>query len=48
MDLFEVMDSGRLEPLTNLLAHTNKIGSSYGDLVLMRKMSEEFALEPAQ
>ena len=40
MDLFEVRDHGELEPLTNFLAHTNKIGSSYGDLLLMRRMSE--------
>jgi FkbM family methyltransferase len=40
MDLFEVKDRGDLQPLTNFLAHTNKIGSSYGDLVLMRRISE--------
>jgi FkbM family methyltransferase len=40
MDLFEVKHHGKLEPLTNILAHTNKIGSSYGDLVLMQRMSE--------
>lgn len=37
MDLFEVQDQGKLEPLTNFIAHTNRIGSSYGDLVLLRK-----------
>jgi hypothetical protein len=40
MDLFEVRHPGTLEPLTNILAHTDKIGSSYGDLVLMQRMSE--------
>jgi len=40
MDLFAVNDRGKLEPLTNLPAHTNKIGSSYGDLVLTRRVSE--------
>jgi FkbM family methyltransferase len=39
MDLFEVKQQGQLEPLTNMLAHTSKIGSSYGDLVLMQRMS---------
>jgi FkbM family methyltransferase len=38
MDLFEVKQQGQLEPLTNVRAHTSKIGSSYGDLVLMRRM----------
>jgi FkbM family methyltransferase len=47
MDLFEVKDRGNLEPITNFFAHTKKIGSSYGDLVLMRRMSEEYALEHA-
>jgi len=47
MDLFEVKDRGNLEPLTNFAAHTNKIGSSYGDLVLMRRMSEDWPLEHA-
>ena len=47
MDLFEVRDRGHLEPLTNFVAHTNKIGSSYGDLVLLRRMSEDYALEHA-
>jgi FkbM family methyltransferase len=41
MDVFEVKDRGNLEPLTNVLAHTKKIGSSYGDLVLMRRMPEQ-------
>jgi hypothetical protein len=41
MDIFEVKDRGNLEPLTNVLAHTKKIGSSYGDLVLMRRMPEQ-------
>ena len=36
MKVFEVTDSGTLEPLTDCRAHTKKIGSSYGDLVLMR------------
>jgi FkbM family methyltransferase len=40
MDLFEVQHQGKLEPLTNILGHTNKMGSSYGDLVLMQRMSE--------
>jgi FkbM family methyltransferase len=40
MDVFEVKDRGNLEPLTDFVAHTNKIGSSYGDLVLVRRMSE--------
>jgi hypothetical protein len=40
MDLFEVKHQGELEPLTNIVAHTNKIGSSYGDLVLMQRTSE--------
>jgi len=40
MDLFEVVEDGHLEPLTNFVAHTNKVGSSYGDLVLMRRISE--------
>lgn len=48
MDLFEVQDQGNLEPLTNFLAHTNKVGSGYGDLVLMRRGSEEYALEHAR
>ena len=39
MDLFEVKHQGRLEPLTNLLALTNTLGSSYGDLVLMQRVS---------
>ena len=47
MDLFEVRHRGHLEPLTNFVAHTNKIGSSYGDLVLLRRMSEDYALEHA-
>ena len=47
MDLFEVRERGNLEPLTNFVAHTKKIGSSYGDLVLLRRMSEEYALEHA-
>jgi FkbM family methyltransferase len=47
MDLFEVKSRGDLEPLTNFLAHTKKIGSSYGDLVLMRRMSEDYALDNA-
>ena len=40
MDVFEVKDRGNLEPLTDFVAHTNKVGSSYGDLVLIRRMSE--------
>ena len=41
MDLFEVKERGTLEPLTNFPAHTAKIGSSYGDLVLVQKMFEQ-------
>jgi FkbM family methyltransferase len=37
MDLFEVDQRGSLAPLTNFVAHTNRIGSSYGDLVLVRR-----------
>jgi len=40
MDLFEVKHEGRLEPVTNIVAHTNTIGSSYGDVVLMQRVSE--------
>lgn len=40
MDLFEVKHPGTLEPLTNIPAHTNKMGSGYGDLVLMQRVSE--------
>jgi FkbM family methyltransferase len=40
MDLFEVKDRGDLERLTDFVAHTNKIGASYGDLLLMRRMSQ--------
>jgi FkbM family methyltransferase len=40
MDLFELKHRGKLEPLTNIGAHTSKIGSSYGDLVLMQRTSE--------
>jgi FkbM family methyltransferase len=36
MKVFEVTEHGTLEPLTDYRAHAKKIGSSYGDLVLMR------------
>jgi FkbM family methyltransferase len=36
MKVFEVTAGGALEPLTDYRAHAQKIGSSYGDLVLMR------------
>ena len=36
MTVFEVTEHGTLEPLTDLGAHAKKIGSGYGDLVLMR------------
>jgi FkbM family methyltransferase len=41
MDIFEVQDRGKLAPLTNFLAHINKIGVSYGDLILTRKVVEQ-------
>jgi FkbM family methyltransferase len=37
MDVFEVNHHGSLEPVTNYREHTRKIGSSYGDLVLMSR-----------
>jgi FkbM family methyltransferase len=39
MELFEVNDHGTLEPVTDYCAHTAKIGSSYGDLVLKARPS---------
>ena len=37
MEMFEVNDKGDLEPVTNYREHTRKIGSSYGDVVVMSK-----------
>jgi FkbM family methyltransferase len=37
MDVFEVNDQGDLAPVTDYREHTRKMGSSYGDLVLMRR-----------
>jgi FkbM family methyltransferase len=36
MKIFEVTEQGTLEPLADYRAHARRIGSSYGDLVLMR------------
>jgi FkbM family methyltransferase len=36
MKVFEVTEAGTLEPLTDFRAHARKMGSGYGDLVLMR------------
>jgi len=37
MEMFEVNDEGDLEPVTDYREHTRKIGSSYGDVVVMSK-----------
>jgi FkbM family methyltransferase len=41
MNIFEVQDRGKLEPLTNFVDHTKKIGVSYADLVLTQKVLEQ-------
>lgn len=47
MKVFEVTEHGTLEPLTDYRAHAKKIGSSYGDLVLMRDAPRRSAAAPA-
>lgn len=47
MQVFEVTEQGTLEPLTDYRAHAKKIGSSYGDLVLMRDSARRSAAPPA-
>jgi FkbM family methyltransferase len=37
MDLFEVTERAELKPLADYRAHTRKLGSGYGDVVLIRK-----------
>ena len=36
MDLFEVTERAELRPLTDYAAHTRRLGSGYGDVVLIR------------
>ena len=47
MKVFEVTDHGTLEPLTDYRAHAQKMGSGYGDLVLMRDSPRRPAAAPA-
>jgi FkbM family methyltransferase len=37
MDLFEVTERAELKPLADYRGHTRKLGSGYGDVVLIRK-----------
>jgi FkbM family methyltransferase len=46
MKVFAVTEHGTLEPMTDSRAHARKIGSSYGDLVLMRDPPRQ-AVAPA-
>jgi FkbM family methyltransferase len=40
MDMFELTDDGQLRPVVNFREHTKKVGSTYGDLLLMSKERE--------
>ena len=46
MKVFAVTEHGTLEPLIDCRAHTRKIGSSYGDLVLMRDSPRQSIAAP--
>jgi FkbM family methyltransferase len=47
MQVFEVTEHGTLEPLIDYKAHTQKMGSGYGDLVLMRDSPRRRGAAPA-
>jgi FkbM family methyltransferase len=47
MKIFEVTQHGTLEPLTDYRAHAKRLGSGYGDLVLMREPPRRSAAAPA-
>jgi FkbM family methyltransferase len=43
MDLFEVTEQGDLRPLTDYSEHIRKLGSGYGDVVLIRRPSQSMS-----